>query len=237
MDLVAEIQDVFKAAKAPAKPRKTTAPKPKAPAKPKTTAAKPKAKAPTKPKAATTGRKAPATRGSTAKPWSKSGKPKTERETNELGPVHRGNFTCHSCGGHNWREHHVHTAEGIRHGALAFAGCTNCGGLHVGHVGMTSVKHSRCGGTWQPATHKTDDEVLDVGKDMDSSETALLRKGDGPTTDVVGHRANCPEGGSDPCGKDVDGECSKCGAQVRDHEAIGKTHATVLQLRALAGLS
>lgn len=61
---------------------------------------------------------------------------------------------------------------------------------------------------------------LDVVKDVDTTATAIQAK-DGAKT--VGHRANCPQGGSGPCGADVDGHCTSCGTTVHDHEAVGKS--------------
>lgn len=84
------------------------------------------------------------------------------------------------------------------------------------------------------ATEKTSDDA-DVEKTVDSTETALQGQGDGGSVEKVGHRANCPKGGSDPCGAEQGGKCSSCGAEVRDHEALGKSTAEVLEdLRKIA---
>lgn len=133
-------------------------------------------------------------------------------------PLRHGGFKCASCGHHDWHAHPVMTKEGAHHPTLVMQGCARCGTMHPAHVG---VLHKR-----QPG------EVLDVVKDVDASETAIQRQ-DGPA--VVGHRTNCPRGGDGPCGAERDGECTRCGALVRDHEAIGKSlNATVIDLRALA---
>lgn len=62
-------------------------------------------------------------------------------------------------------------------------------------------------------------EADDVAKAVDSTETAVQGSPGGKT---VGHRKNCPLGGSAPCGADVKGKCTKCNKSVQDHEAVGK---------------
>lgn len=139
---------------------------------------------------------------------------------NKMPAVRHGGFQCGHCGHHDWREHPVVTREGATHATLAFKGCARCGAMHPAHVGVS----------------KTDGELVDVAKMVDSSETSLQAQDH--AGDVVGHRKQCPRGGDAPCGKDVKGKCSLCNAVVRDHEAIGKSIADVAaDLRKQAGLS
>ena len=134
--------------------------------------------------------------------------------------VRHGGFTCQNCRHNDWHPHPVMTKEGVHHPTMVMQGCARCGTMHPAHV---SVLHKT-----QPG------ELVDVRKDVDTTETALQRRDEGP--ELVGHRRNCPRGGDAPCGKEQAGECTRCGAEVRDHEALGKRglNATVLDLMKLA---
>lgn len=130
-------------------------------------------------------------------------------------PVKHGGFTCQHCGGADWREHPVYNHRGQLHPHMAFKGCVSCGAMHQSRVGIS----------------KTEGETVDVAKDVDTSETALQSQ----SGETVGHRRNCPRGGSSPCGAARGGRCTTCSAQVADHDAIGKTtESTLLELRVLA---
>lgn len=138
-------------------------------------------------------------------------------------PEHHGGFQCTNCGWGGWHLHHVATAEGKRHATLGFKGCSHCGTLHPTQLHL----------------HKTEaaEQAIwdDVIKTMDTTETAVQGA---PSADVVGHRSNCPKGGNAPCGKAVEGRCSRCSAMVQDHAAVGKTvSGTVDELRKMAGLA
>lgn len=149
-----------------------------------------------------------------------------------------GGFHCKHCGYPGWREHRVVTKEGAMHATLAFAGCTNCGTLHPTHVGIsqhanqTNAKvHAHVQRRVKKLADLTDDERMDVFKDMDTSETGAIRQ------EGVGHRQGCPLGGDKPCGPDKGGRCARCDYRVQDHQALGKTAAALIDLRKLAGIA
>lgn len=145
-----------------------------------------------------------------------------------------GGFKCKHCGYPGWREHRVVGKEGVHHATLAFAGCTSCGTLHPTHVGVAHRANTiNAKGRVRKMADLSEAERLDVRKSIDSSETALGRQ-EGP--EGVGHRTGCPRGGNDPCGGEKGGRCTTCDWQVRDHQALGKTHATLIDLRKLAGI-
>jgi transcription elongation factor Elf1 len=101
--------------------------------------------------------------------------------------------------------------------------CTTCGGMHGGGKLLASPQKT----WWNPGKGATQGKV---GKSVDSTETAAQG-----STETVGHRSNCPKGGSAPCGADVAGKCSICGAGVQDHQALSKsTDETLIDLRKLA---
>lgn len=136
--------------------------------------------------------------------------------------LRHGGFTCQNCRHNDWHAHPVMTKEGAHHPTLVMQGCARCGTMHPANAGVL---------------HKRQPGEVDVAKDVDTTETALQAQDvEHTVTDLVGHRSNCPRGGSAPCGKEVKGECTKCGSMVRDHEALGKRglNATVLDLRKIA---
>lgn len=106
--------------------------------------------------------------------------------------------TCQKCG-HPLPDHRP-DANG------KLPACTNCGAVH---------------------TRKPNGDGWDVSKSVDTTETAAQRQESGVTVQTVGHRANCPRGGSARCGADVDGHCALCGAEVHDHEAVGKSREEI----------
>lgn len=212
--------------KAAAKPRAKAAPKPRA-TKPKA----PRAKV-TRPKGGqgrrdsgkrgTTGTQLPASAGNPhprdSPAWHAANRATLQRQKQRVVATHaerrqakypkvnHGGFSCTNCGGSMWHEHRVATSEGKHHATLAFKGCHTCGTMHASRVGVSK-------------DHVDDLTVVKV----DSTETAVQRRDEpGGITDLVGHRRNCPRGGSSPCGKAVQGKCTTCGANVRDHEALGK---------------
>lgn len=92
-----------------------------------------------------------------------------------------------------------------------------------------SAHSAKASGGHLPQTHKTIDEALaglDVLKSVDATETAVQ----GDTSGSVGHRTNCPRGGSSPCGSAVKGRCSACNAGVSDHAALGKTEGPLVDV-------
>lgn len=103
--------------------------------------------------------------------------------------------------------------------------CNGCGAAHEfsAIAGHTITRPNRT-----PGEERLHNQAF---KSVDATETATQRQE--PSGKTVGHRSNCPQGGSDPCGADVKGKCSKCGASVRDHEAVGKAFGTPAD--ALAG--
>lgn len=129
-----------------------------------------------------------------------------------LPPVHHGGFSCASCGHQSFHVHKVASPSGGTHGQIAMRGCAKCHLMHPTRIGKTS------------------EGDVDLAK-VDTSETALQ----GDTTKTVGHRTNCPRGGSAPCGAAVDGKCSACGAGVSDHAAVGKTADPLVLIRSLVG--
>lgn len=134
--------------------------------------------------------------------------------------VRHGGFQCKNCGHQDWRLHRVVTNEGAHHATMAMKGCTTCGSMHPAQLHVA----------------KTEGVEVDVEKTIDTSETALHKQDlPGGMTDLVGHRSNCPKGGSAPCGKAIEGRCGSCKAMVQDHAALGKTvDDAVLDLRKLA---
>ena len=189
-------------------------------------------------------------KGKPAKARAKTALPKTARRTTartaregqfglkpvkahaHLPQLRHGGFTCKSCGHMSFREHTVMAANGKPHPTLSMHGCARCGAMHPARTGtlkhhVDDVDVAKAYAAW--AEESTDPSVE---KDVDTSDTALQAEGPPP----VGHRTNCPRGGSAPCGREVDGECARCGAMVRDHEALGKRgiNATVLDLMKLA---
>lgn len=135
-----------------------------------------------------------------------------------LPKINHGGFTCTGCGHHSFRRHPVAAPSGGVHKQIAMHGCASCGLLHPHRVG------------------KTDPVVIDIAKTVDTTETAVIPEGGG-TVEKVGHRSGCPRGGSAPCGADVDGKCTACGATVHDHEATGKTVDPLLEVRKIARLA
>jgi hypothetical protein len=94
--------------------------------------------------------------------------------------------------------------------------CNGCGAAHR----FSDV----AGHTITPAPRPTPGGIRGqgsaFGKSVDSTETATQ----GAAVETVGHRSNCPRGGSAPCGAAVEGRCTICKAQVHDHEAVGKAN-------------
>lgn len=82
-----------------------------------------------------------------------------------------------------------------------------------------------CGAKVKSSIAKTADDVVDVRKDVDATETAT--QGDASAA-TIGRRANCPEKGNSRCGVAEKGRCSVCGTSV--HEAASKSFADVLDV-------
>lgn len=199
-----------------------------------------------------------ATPGSSAKEREALAKEHESRLPDEMA----GDFRCANCGWGGWREHPVVTREGKMHATLAFQGCTRCGTMHTAHVGIAGVHSPQHSTARRESARPSRSEAptgrgglatvgrsrKPVSKTIDSGETAVQAQDlEGGTTQLqdpdlqgveyVGHRRNCPRGGDSPCGAEVDGACGICSAPVRDHEALGKTAATLVDLRKLAGLT
>lgn len=148
-----------------------------------------------------------------------------ERKARLHPPEHSGGFKCTNCGWGGWHLHKVATAEGKHHATLAFKGCAHCGTLHPTqlHLHKTAAREL--------------DQLAEVAKTIDTTDTAVQTQGGAGAPALVGHRSSCPRGGSAPCGKAQAGRCTSCHAMVQDHAAIGKSiDDVVLDLRKAAGL-
>jgi len=114
---------------------------------------------------------------------------------------------CKNCGTKlNAKRERMIVAGALK--SVHVATCPTCQTTHVGSDGAGAV----------------------TAKSVDTTELAVQGK---PTGKTVGHRNNCPKGGSAPCGAETDGRCGLCKAEVHDHDAVGKAFGSPAD--ALAG--